>query len=77
MSCKHENKYLQKFNTFEYVYCPDCKQEVEEPQIEGFRYAGYKQEVKEPQIGDARLDPETNEMEVFDMNRQWSKIQYL
>jgi len=26
--CEHKNKSLRKFNTFEYVYCPDCKKEI-------------------------------------------------
>lgn len=26
--CRHQNKYLSKWLTFEFTYCPDCKKEV-------------------------------------------------
>ena len=26
--CRHANKYTQKFQTFTFDYCPDCKKEV-------------------------------------------------
>ena len=27
-SCRHPKKYLNKFSTFEFEYCPDCKKEI-------------------------------------------------
>ena len=27
-TCRHFKKYLNKFNTLEFWYCPDCKEEV-------------------------------------------------
>jgi hypothetical protein len=26
--CSHSKKYIQKFTTFQFEYCPDCKKEV-------------------------------------------------